>query len=171
MLVVSSPFARTLETATLASAAVGIRGFENVDDDNDGKNDDEKRFVADEALRERHFGGFELDTHDHYKTVWVEDARDVRWRPPPPASSSSSSSSDDAKKQQQQQKEGESVVDVAGRLRELFSRLEAANEGKNILLVAHGDTLSIATAVAKGGGLGRHREFAQETGELRKLST
>lgn len=90
----------------------------------------------------------------------------MRWRPPP-----ASSSSYEAKEQQQQQlqEEGESVVDVAARLRELFSRLEASNEGKNILLVAHGDTLSIATAVAKGGGLGRHREFAQETGELRKL--
>lgn len=161
LLVVASPFARTLETATLASAAVGVRGFENLDDDENGRGEPgagkeaerDPRFVADEALRERHFGGFELQSHDHYKTVWLEDARDVRWRA----------------EKGEGEKEGESVVDVAGRLRALFEKLESKYENRNILLVAHGDTLSIATAVARGGGLGKHREHAQETGELRKL--
>lgn len=158
LLIVASPFARTLETATLASAAVGIKGFENISDE---KND-ETRFTADEALRERHFGGFELQSHDHYKTVWVEDARDVNWRAPAAAKGGD-------KEGDKEGQEGESVVDVAARLRALFAQLEAKYSNKNILLVAHGDTLSIATAVARGGGLGRHREHAQDTGELRKL--
>ena len=164
LLVVASPFARTLETATLASAAVGIKGFENVDDENANV---EPRFSADEALRERHFGGFELQSHDHYKTVWVEDARDVNWRAPAKTRSGETKEGGDGGEEEQE--EGESVVDGAARLRGLFARLEAAHSGKNILLVAHGDTLSIATAVARGGGLGRHREHAQDTGELRKL--
>lgn len=162
LLIVASPFSRTLETATLASAAVGIDGFENVAAAAAAHPDGcEPRFVADEALRERHFGGFELQSHDHYKTVWVEDARDVAWRAPPAAASEGEGEG--------KQQEGESVVDVARRLRGLFAELEAKYSDKNILLVSHGDTLSIATAVAKGGGLGRHREHAQETGELRKL--
>lgn len=169
LLVVASPFSRTLETATLASAAVGIKGFENV---SDAATSVEPRFSADEALRERHFGGFELESHDHYKTVWVEDARDVNWRAP--AAKKEKKSEGDGKEEANGdgdggREEGESVVDVAARLRDLFARLEAAHSGKNVLLVAHGDTLSIATAVARGGGLGRHREHAQETGELRKL--
>ena len=173
LLVVASPFSRTLETATLASAAVGIKGFENVGDQEKASGGAaaaaaEPRFSADEALRERHFGGFELQSHDHYKTVWVEDARDVNWRAP----AKKKGSGDDDEEGGGDDgggEEGESVVDVAARLRDLFARLEAAHSGKNILLVAHGDTLSIATAVARGGGLGKHREHAQDTGELRKL--
>lgn len=162
LVVVASPFARTLETATLASSAVGIKGFQNVSDEH---NDEDARFSADEALRERHFGGFELQSHDHYRTVWVEDARDVNWRAPP----ASARGGDGKEGGGGGDREGESVVDVAARLRALFARLEATYSNKNVLLVAHGDTLSIATAVARGGGLGRHREHAQDTGELRKL--
>ena len=69
LLIVASPFSRTVETATQASAAVGI-------------SPGDARFQTHPSLRERHFGDFELQTHDHYKTVWVEDARDLAWRPP-----------------------------------------------------------------------------------------
>lgn len=102
---------------------------------------------------ERHFGGFELQDHAHYATVWEEDAKDLDWKPPGG---------------------GESVRDVADRVAALFARLESefGSDGppvKKVLLVAHGDTLSIATAVAKGAELGQHRAHAQETGELRRL--
>ena len=142
LLIVASPFARTLETATLAGAAVGIKP-----DDASG------RFTTAEELVERHFGDFELQDHAHYATVWEEDARDLDWRPPGG---------------------GESVRDVAARAAALFARLEAELGPPNphptrVLLVAHGDTLSIATAVAKGADLGQHRAHAQETGELRRL--
>ena len=144
--IVASPFARTLETATLAGAAVGI-----------APGDGTGRFATAEELVERHFGGFELQDHAHYATVWEEDARDLDWHPPGG---------------------GESVRDVAVRAAALFERLEAelgpvaagSGEGpKRVLLVAHGDTLSIATAVAKGADLAQHRAHAQETGELRRL--
>ena len=144
--IVASPFARTLETATLAGVAVGI-----------APGDGAGRFATAEELVERHFGGFELQDHAHYATVWEEDARDLDWHPPGG---------------------GESVRDVAVRAAALFARLEAelgpvaagSGEGpKRVLLVAHGDTLSIATAVAKGADLAQHRAHAQETGELRRL--
>jgi broad specificity phosphatase PhoE len=138
---VASPFARTLETATLAGEAVGIAPGD-------------ARFATAEELVERHFGDFELQDHAHYKTVWEEDARDLAWCPPGG---------------------GESVRDVAARAAALFSRLEAElgrpnPHPKRVLIVAHGDTLSIATAVAKGADLGRHRDHAQETGQLVRLS-
>ena len=65
---------------------------------------------------------------------------------------------------------GESVADVAARGAAVFAELEAAHTDKHILLVAHGDTLSILTAVAKGTALGGHRDHAQDTGELRRLT-
>jgi broad specificity phosphatase PhoE len=144
--IVASPFARTLETATLAGAAVGIGPAHA------------SCFCTAEELVERNFGGFELQDHAHYVTVWEEDAKDLDWRPPGG---------------------GESVRDVAGRVSALFARLEAefagadaaaaASSPRRVLLVAHGDTLSIATAVARGADLGQHRAHAQETGELRRL--
>ena len=138
--IVASPFSRTLETATLAGAAVGIAPGVPA-------------FSTAEELVERHFGGFELQDNAHYATVWEEDAKDLDWRPPGG---------------------GESVLDVAERVAALYARLEEGlgSDGAaplKILLVAHGDTLSIATAVAKGADLGQHRAHAQETGELRRL--
>lgn len=136
LLIVTSPFARTLETATLAGAGVGVAP------------DDAARFTTDAALRERDFGEYELQSHDLYERVWEGDAQSTAWAAPGG---------------------GESVDDVSARVAALFARLEAAHAGRNILLVAHGDTLSIATATAVGGGLAGHRAHAQETGELRRL--
>jgi broad specificity phosphatase PhoE len=50
-----------------------------------------------------------------------------------------------------------------------LDRLEEAHEGKTILLVAHGDTLSILTTTVKGGELGSHREWGLKTAELSLL--
>lgn len=136
LLIVASPFARTLETAAAAGAAVGVAT-------------DDPRFTVDAALRERNFGDYELASHDLYADVWAGDATSTSWAPPGEG--------------------GESVDDVSARAAALFEKLEATHAGKNVLLVAHGDTLSIATATAKGGPLGGHRGYAQETGELRRL--
>lgn len=147
LLIVASPFTRTLETATLAGAAVGI-----------GPGDAGGRFFTADELVERDFGAFELQSHDNYKAVWDADTRDLDWKPPGG---------------------GESVRDVAARTERLMKRLEAGGGAdgadgtvqgkKRILIVAHGDTLSALTAMAKGEDLGQHRQHAQETGELRRL--
>ena len=59
---------------------------------------------------------------------------------------------------------------VAGRLRGLFRRLEAAHAGSTVLLVSHGDALSVLCAAAAMAPLQRHRRHAFGPGELRKLS-
>ena len=58
---------------------------------------------------------------------------------------------------------------VAERVTELFNRLEGAHWGDTILLVSHGDTLSILMATVKGLPLLEHRRFGLGTGELRLL--
>ena len=58
---------------------------------------------------------------------------------------------------------------VAERLRRLFTRLEAAHSGCTVLLVSHGDALSILCAAATLTPLHRHRRHAFSPGELRKL--
>jgi broad specificity phosphatase PhoE len=58
---------------------------------------------------------------------------------------------------------------VAERVRALFASLEAAHRGQDILLVSHGDTLSILWAVVKGLPLQEHRKHGLATGQLREL--
>ena len=55
---------------------------------------------------------------------------------------------------------------VSERVKSLFSSIEAAHKGINILLVSHGDTLSILCATAKGLPLNEHRKHGLSTGEL-----
>jgi len=64
---------------------------------------------------------------------------------------------------------GESVEDVAERVRALFRRLEAGHAGATLLLVAHGDLLSVLWAVVVGIPLREHRRHAFSPGELRLL--
>lgn len=66
--------------------------------------------------------------------------------------------------------DGESVREVAQRLQKLMKRLETQHCSKEILLVAHGDTLSIFWACMRGRPLASHREVALQTGELRKFN-
>ena len=58
---------------------------------------------------------------------------------------------------------------VAERLRRLFRRLEAAHSGCTVLLVSHGDALSILCTAAKLTPLQRQRRHAFSPGELREL--
>ncbi|EFJ51472.1 phosphoglycerate mutase [Volvox carteri f. nagariensis] len=65
---------------------------------------------------------------------------------------------------------GESVDEVSSRIRQLFQqRLEAEHQGAIIMLVSHGDTLSILQATMLGEDPRLHRRFAFETAELRPL--
>lgn len=65
--------------------------------------------------------------------------------------------------------EGESAGDVSARVLQLFKRLEEKHEGQTILLVSHGDVLSILWATMHGLPLQEHRNYALQTGELRAL--
>ena len=100
-------------------------------------------------LRERFFGAaLELKSHDNYCPAWAGDAKD-------PASRVGG--------------DGESVAEVAARAGALLAALEARHAGRAVLLVSHGDTLSITLTAARGGDLRRHREHGLETAELRRL--
>lgn len=88
-------------------------------------------------LRERFFGAHEGKGTGHYEDVWAEDGRDVGTAP---------------------RGGGESVADVAARLRGFIEGLEARYEGHNILLVSHGDALSVLAAVLLGTDLRQHRD-------------
>lgn len=93
--------------------------------------------LADE-LRERAFGDYELQSTSNYELVWAEDARDPGSRPPGEG--------------------GESVEDVAARTAAFVQRLERQHGGKAIVLVGHGDGLSILAAALLGTDLRRHRQ-------------
>jgi broad specificity phosphatase PhoE len=53
---------------------------------------------------------------------------------------------------------GESVQDVAERMQRLITGLEDAHEGCHVLLVSHGDALSILASVLLGTDLRAHRQ-------------
>ena len=61
------------------------------------------------------------------------------------------------------------IAQVSERVESLFSSIEAAHRGRNILLVSHGATLSILWATAKGLPRSEHRKHGLSTGELMPL--
>lgn len=65
--------------------------------------------------------------------------------------------------------DGESVADVAQRLECFIQQTETEHTGKTVLLVSHGDTLSILMAVAKGTPLSENRLYGLQTGELQEM--
>ena len=58
---------------------------------------------------------------------------------------------------------------VAARVQALRDRLEMRHDGCSIVLVSHGDTLSILWAVFTGSSLLANRQHGLVTGELRRL--
>ncbi|KAG2498418.1 hypothetical protein HYH03_003676 [Edaphochlamys debaryana] len=102
-------------------------------------------------LRERWFGDdLELQSyHRAYGTIWERDAESTSNRPGG---------------------NGESVEEVSGRMRALFKRLEASHQGCVVLLVSHGDSLSIMQSTMLGADTRHHRRFAFDTAELRPLA-
>lgn len=115
------------------------------------------------ALRERWFGtALELEHHDGYSPAWENDARDPTSRPPGEG-------------------DGESVAEVAARAAGLLARLAERHGGNDgeasaaaagvavVVLVSHGDTLSILQAAANGEPLQEHRRFGLGTAELKRV--
>ncbi|GJP43106.1 hypothetical protein CLOM_g2603 [Closterium sp. NIES-68] len=161
VIILASPFSRTQQTAAEVARVLGI--------DVQGT-----RFQTAEELRERYFGQrLELNSHDLYPAVWVDDRRDAGFAPGG---------------------DGESVLAVAHRVARLIQRVEEDVDGKVILLVSHGDTLQIVNSLLFSCNLlpssfilpegilesspvpdptvhmPLHRLFAFQTGELRPLN-
>jgi broad specificity phosphatase PhoE len=51
-----------------------------------------------------------------------------------------------------------------------LQELEQQHEGQHILLVSHGDTLSILQATFHGTALAQHRQYGLGTAELKQLN-
>lgn len=104
-------------------------------------------FEPADALVERYFGK-DLELQDHvngYNAVWSADERDPTSRPG---------------------SDGESLQEVAARVEKFLQELEAKHAGANILLVSHGDTLSITRALCSGAPLSQHRNFKMTQAEF-----
>ena len=156
LLIFASPFSRTRETAECVAQATGI---------------DDSRLQLAAELRERNFGCFELTSHDNYAAVWAEDSKSADFRPSGGSLSTVHATLEmpAADSKFRGAGEGESVKDVASRLVSLIQQIESKHTAQIVLLVAHGDTLSILWALVIGQPLESHRSIAIQTGELRQL--
>lgn len=154
----ASPFSRTVETAAIAAEA-----FEKEIGATAAAAAGRIRLAGpprvEPALRERFFGAaLELQNHEGYSPAWASDAQDPNSRPPGKG-------------------DGESVADVAARSAELLRRLaEEERDAETttrevIVLVSHGDTLSILQTAATGGDLREHRKFGLGTAELKRVGS
>ncbi|CAI5528126.1 unnamed protein product, partial [Closterium sp. Naga37s-1] len=98
----ASPFSRTQQTAALAAKELGINVLGT-------------RFQTAEELRERYFGRhLELNSHDLYPAVWVDDRKDTAFRPGG---------------------DGESVVAMAQRTARLIRHIEEDLDEKVVVLL------------------------------------
>jgi broad specificity phosphatase PhoE len=95
------------------------------------------RWAKAPELAERYFGEYDLKSCNHYEDVWAQDAKDPSIQPPGG---------------------GESVDDVVERLKAFIDSIEEQRRGFTILLVSHGDALSILAAYLLGEDLRKHRE-------------
>lgn len=121
-------------------------------------------------FRERYFGPtFELLSHEKYSEIWALDEKEP-FLPP---------------------EGGESVANVASRLSNAVTSIEAEFQGCVILVVSHGDPLQILQTILNAAKerenseegdvssrlkavmlrsvLSQHRKFALETAELRQI--
>jgi len=136
LVIASSPFSRCIETA----ARVGSHFDIHLHDD--------ERFLRMENLRERFFGSYDKSKSMlSYNAVWKEDEKSAEWCPPDG---------------------GESVTAVAQRVREAVQVLEEryAQEGYNIIIVSHGDALSILSCVLRDDDLCQHRKYGTSNCEI-----
>jgi broad specificity phosphatase PhoE len=97
----------------------------------------DSRWATAPELAERYFGEYDLKSTSYYNDVWVNDEKDTAIKPPG---------------------DGESVNDVVERLKAFICSIEEHKSGFTILLVSHGDALSILAAVLLGTDLRKHRE-------------
>jgi broad specificity phosphatase PhoE len=123
LVIIASPFSRTVETAEWMQRGASIV---NATDP-----------LTDEDLRERYFGSYDGDSTDSYALVWNEDVKDANAEPPGG---------------------GESVFQVAQRVMRFVKSIETHYSDHNIVVVSHGDALSILAAVMLGSDLRQHRQ-------------
>ncbi len=106
------------------------------------------KIIFDERLRERWFGDWEQTSNAHYENVWTDDATNP----------------------EHGNANVESAVDVQKRTASLIHDLEKRYQGKNILLVSHGDALQIMQTGFAKQSPATHRALKHlETAEIRKL--
>jgi probable phosphoglycerate mutase len=104
---------------------------------------------VDHRLIERGFGRFELLSDENYEQVWVADVVDHT----------------------HELGGVESVASILERVASLFRDLEAADEGRAVLLCTHGDVASVTLCASQGLPIGRHREVgAMANGEIRAVT-
>jgi broad specificity phosphatase PhoE len=102
-----------------------------------------------DKLRERFFGAWENTNHSNYKKVWEADVVSASHK----------------------QNGVESVEKVLDRTTRLVTDLEKQYQQKNILLIAHGDTLQILQTAFERTQAGHHHELKLlKNGELIPLS-
>lgn len=98
----------------------------------------DENFMQLENLKERYFGEHEMQiATDRYEQVWADDAKSIHNKPPG---------------------DGESVMDTSLRMHSVIQQLEEQFTNKTIIIVSHGDSLSILTATLLGTDLSKHRE-------------
>lgn len=104
--------------------------------------------ILDTRLRERYFGEYEKQNNSNYRRVWEEDRKNFKHKI----------------------KNVESCQEVFFRINNLFLELESKYEGKEIILVSHGDILQIFLTGLKNLNLSRHRELESiKTAEIIKI--
>lgn len=150
-------------------------------------------------LAERYFGSvLELTSHDNYCPFWDSDARDPSSRPAGSEDGESVEQVSQRVQQLFQVRSGRAAaaaaapvwVQHAGRsgwqldavltdtvlllllllVRLCLQELEQQHQGQHILLVSHGDTLSILQATFHGSPLSQHRQYGLATAELKCLN-
>jgi broad specificity phosphatase PhoE len=144
LVIVSSPFSRTRETASIIAEALEKEFSKKVD------------VVIDDDLREREFGDFEgqLNSHDIYQKVWDRDRMEpthTHWNV----------------------ESARSVQARASGVIARLERVSKSSQGKLYILVAHGDTLSLLeTAFRKlDASMHRTKEIIKpfQTAEVREF--
>lgn len=144
-------------------------------------------------LAERYFGSvLELTSHDNYCPFWDSDARNPSSRPAGSEDGESVEQVSQRVQQLFQVRSGRAAaaapvcvhVVLGGRggssmlctdtvlllLHLRLQELEQQHQGQHILLVSHGDTLSILQATFHGRPLSRHRQYGLATAELKCLN-
>lgn len=104
--------------------------------------------VLSDRLRERFFGELDGQSNEHYEKVWAFDLEDHL----------------------HERFGSESVASVLARTLSLIQELESRHEGRDILLVSHGDTLQILQTHFEAVRPSLHRSLPHlGTGEIRPL--
>lgn len=135
----TSPFSRTVQTASLILEALSV-----------SLRGEQlvKDVNVDNSLRERHFGKYEKTSSKHYSIIWASDCISSDICP---------------------EGGGESVNQVADRLKAFISKIEQIHRNQVIVIVSHGDALSILAAVLQQTDLKQHREHGLGNAELLQL--